>query len=210
MRVRRLPLVARIVLGVAVVAGYTALAVALFAGGDDASTPSGPEPVARNELERRVVALIESGPDGRATGGDVVDFRRPRVRRVRCEGTLLCEVHYAVGVPGTGRIFEQQAPILRAVLSKTGVTELRINVVRGGPRETGVPAKEEEETITDAPLLSTTCDRRTVTDAQLRDLPVKLLLLRLCKITETGEAGGRSSNPGKGSGGDGILETGKP
>jgi hypothetical protein len=207
-RVRALPKGVQLIGLLVLLAGYTAVAVAIFSGGGGESGPDGPEPVARTDLERRIGAIVEAAGDRRAVAGDRVDFRKPRLRRVRCEGTALCEVHYAVGVPGNGRILEQQAPMVREALTAAKVTQLRMTVVRGGPRETGVPPKREEETRVDTPLLHTDCDRRTVTDEELARISVRLLLLRLCKVRQRG--GAPSANPGKGAGGGGILETGRP
>src|SRR4051812_47854704 len=88
--------------------------------------------------------------------GDIKQFRTPQPGTIRCKGSI-CEVAYYMAVPGAGRILEQQAFMVKAIIGHLPVTKLQIDVVRGTPQGPNASAPAEEETDPGLPLLRTVC-----------------------------------------------------
>jgi hypothetical protein len=106
---------------------------------------------------------------------------------VSCGDGEACQVTYSVGLPGTGRILEDQRKIWARIFSDTKVQRLTLRVVRGfavGPR---TPLKPNEETQAGQPLLQTTCDRSKAGDIERVDWrhpDAALLFGRVCSLEE--------------------------
>ncbi len=182
-----------------VVAAYTVALVLLLGGGGgddgedvfeaDVRTTSERQPVTRTALERRVGRIVQRSGRPKAESTDVERFLRPYLRRVRCDGAPACDVVYASGLPGGGRILEDQQAMVRRIFTDTPVSRVRISTVRGGPRETGVPPKAGEETPVERLLVQTECDRSSIDDARLARLSALQLQMRLCRLGEADPAG---------------------
>lgn len=133
------------------------LVVILGNGGDDPKS----EQESRSPLERRIAALIQGSEVSAAEPGDVPAFRQPKVSGVNCVPDS-CAVAYAIGLPGAGRIRQDQGRFLDDVFGKTDVQRIRLRVYRNvvvGPQR---KLKPEEEAPAGTPLLDTTCDEAKV------------------------------------------------
>jgi len=181
-RFRNLPGPLQALVGLALIAGYTVAIVLVVSGGDGGDGPA--KPRERTALEQRVASAFDDVEDRTMATGDVADFRKPRLRDVMCDGTTSCAVVYAVGLPGTGRILEQQQPLAKRVLVQTGVARLTMTVVRGPKSETGVPLKSEEETSAETVLVRIMCDRRAVDAAALARMDPLTIQRELCRLEE--------------------------
>lgn len=183
-RFRRLPLPAQAAAWLALAAVYTVGLVVLIGGGDDAAPgerqqQARPEPL--SPLERQVKTAIDDVDVKVAEQYDVERFRKPIVRSVDCPQDDKCKVVYALGLPGRGRILEDQRPMVERIYRRTPVRRLTLQAVRD-VSAAGVPAKSSEETPSGAPLLTTECDasRRKDVDWSKRSGPQ--ILQNICRV----------------------------
>lgn len=137
---------------------YTAALVVIIGAGDG---EKGTQREARSPLERTVATLVERADVKVAEAGDVSAFRKPKVTGINCVPDS-CAVAYAIGLPGAGRIREDQTRFLDDVFGKTEVQRIRLRVYRNtvvGPQRN---LKKEEEAPAGTPLLDNTCDEAKV------------------------------------------------
>jgi hypothetical protein len=199
---------------------YTAGLVLLLGGGggsDDAKTPAETR-ADWSPTERRVATAVERNPVKVKERNDVARFRKPSVRRVECEDGG-CLVEYGTGVPGNGRIREDQQQMLARLFRDPSLDRLTLRVVRAAPRALGVALKPDEESPPGLFLLETTC-RRTEQTTQLDDPDVELPPIPATCETRINSAIGKAqrnagrqnpANPSSeagGNGAEGLLEGG--
>jgi hypothetical protein len=171
------------------VAAYSLVLVVLLAGGggDDERTVGVPDrPKARpmTAQEREISRLLESAGIASPTDStDVQRFRRPRVRSVACSGTgcETIEVTYSVGLPGRGRILQDQRRMWEQLFRRTDVVKGTMTVTRD-MGAAGVPPKPGEETPTGAPLLTTRCDRSKRPNVDWGSAKGAQILYNICEI----------------------------
>jgi hypothetical protein len=137
-------------------------------------------------LERRVASLVESGSVKAPEAEDVAAFRRPEVATVRCDDGS-CSLVYTTGLPGFGRVLEDQTKAFARIFRATDVTRMTMRVVRGARVVPGRAAKRQEETIPGTALAETTCDRSD--DARLKAVDwstpdATRLLAQVCDVRE--------------------------
>lgn len=161
--------------------------VAVLGGDDEAAGPAGARQ-APSALERQVAALIQSADVRAAELGDVEAFRRPRVTEVECADGA-CAVAYVIGLPGAGRIREDQATFLAPLFDRTDVQRIRLRVFRNVVVGPDRRLKAEEETPAGTPLLDTTCDRAGAGDVDWRGADAVAVLDRLCRTTRFSPSG---------------------
>lgn len=143
-------------------------------GGDARARPLSP-------FERKVSRLVEgTKPKAAEEPRDVVSFRQAHVRSVRCKERR-CDIVYAVGLPGTGRILEDQRRMWERLFTRTSVLEASMTVTRDAAAG-GVPAKAGEETPTGAPLVRTTCDRSKRRNVKWRSARGAEILASICEV----------------------------
>jgi hypothetical protein len=131
--------------------------LAVLGGGGSGDGPAGAARSA-SPLERRVAGYVRGVRVKEVPGEDVRAFRQPQVQSVRCRERS-CAVGYVIGLPGAGRIREDQNRILRPLFAETDVQRIRLRVWRNvvvGPRRR---LKDQEESGAGTALLDTTCDR---------------------------------------------------
>ncbi|HEX2086986.1 MAG TPA: hypothetical protein VHF89_14995 [Solirubrobacteraceae bacterium] len=186
-RFRRLPGILQAATWLALVAAYSVLLFALLGGGDDepatVGTPQQPKARPLTAQEREVAALVAGAPVGRGLPreqNDVEAFRRPRVKSVTCE-ELECEIVYSVGLPGRGRLLNDQRAIWERLFRRTPIVKATITIVRD-TAAAGVPAKANEETAPGAPMLRTTCDRSGQRDVDWASARGAQILVNICEI----------------------------
>jgi hypothetical protein len=156
--------------------------VVLLGGGGDAA-PGGQQAKPRplTPLERQVKSAIDDVDVKVAEQYDVERFRKPIVRSVECKTEQACVVVYALGLPGRGRILEDQRPMLERIYRRTPVAKLTVQVVRDASAA-GVPPKEGEETPSGAPMLTTECDRSTRPDVDWKKRSGAQILQNICTV----------------------------
>jgi len=187
---------AQVGIAVLVVTLYSAalagVIIAVTGGGSDA--PAKPAVHKATALELRIRnALVKAGTV-QFEEGDVTQFRTPSSTRIRCKGSA-CNISYLIAVPGAGRILEQQAFMVRAVLGKLPVTRLQIDVVRGLPTGPAASAAKEEETNPGLPLLRTTCSWQPGTNASTDPF---VLMSKACTSQRPGNTGAYQAATGGG------------
>ena len=135
-----------------------------------------------SSFEKRVAAMVE-GVDikGVEEQYDVPEFRRPHNARARCSDTH-CDVRYSVGLPGRGRILEDQRRMWSAIFSETEVERVKMEVVRNA-ETAGVPPKADEETASGAVIMTTTCDRSTRPGVDWTKRSGLQILVDICEVT---------------------------
>jgi hypothetical protein len=168
---RRAPKRTALIVVVALLSGLLAagaLVAVLGGDGDEdgprvATRPTGTAPAgagpgeplpAGDELERRVARSAVTARAGQRETGDVADVREARILGVECARGG-CEVDYTVGVPGAGRIREQQARMLARIYDEPGIRRVVLRVSRRNSRD---PASQPEPTPVGAPIGVTRCD----------------------------------------------------
>lgn len=181
-RFRRLPLPTQAAAWIGLAAAYTVGLVVLIGGGDDA-VPGGQtrKPPPLSPLERQVNAAINTVDVKAEERTDVARFRKPVVRTVDCPADDRCEVLYAVGLPGRGRILEDQVPIIQRVYRRTTVKRLKLHVVRDAAAA-GVPPRSGEETPSGAPLLTTDCDASRRKDVDWSKRTGEQIVQKICDV----------------------------
>jgi hypothetical protein len=205
-----------------VVCAYTVGLVLLLGGGggdDDEPRTIGEIRASWSAKERSVAATIERNPAKAPEQGDVVKFRKPAVRKVDCDGDA-CRIEYGTGVPGNGRIREDQQQMLARLFRDPSLNEVTLRVVRAAPQSLGVRLKPDEETAPGVFLLETRC-RRTRESTRLEDPQVGLPSIpATCttninsRIGQQQRDAGRQAPPNPSSapdagGGEGVLEGGR-
>jgi len=185
-RFRRLPVGVQAGIALAIVSVYTAGLVLLVGGGGDggdgkAAAPR-PEPVAQSALDREVLDALQSAKGAKLPKeqNDVPRFRRAVIRRVRCR-ELTCDVVYAVGLPGQGRILQDQRQMWERLFAGTDVVKATLTVTRD-TAAAGVPPKKGEETPAGAPMLATTCDRSKHPDVKWASVSGAQILQSICEV----------------------------
>jgi hypothetical protein len=156
----------------AIAAVYTVGLVVLLGGGSG-DEASGDPRASWSAREKRIARAIEMPPTKDREIGDVPAFRKPVVDKVDCEDSS-CSIVYASGLPGNGRIVEDQQPILARLYADEELDRLTIRVVRATSVGPGTAAKPAEEAPPGIMLLETRCVRsekaKSLPDEQL-DLP---------------------------------------
>lgn len=182
---RRRPVAVQAAAWILLAAAYSVGLVALIGTGDDDASPrtsSAPRERPMSSFEQRVASIVEDVEiKGVEEQYDVPEFRKPRDARARCTDTE-CEIRYAVGLPGRGRILEDQRPIWASLFSETDVERATIEVVRDAAAA-GVPPKEGEETASGAAIMTTTCDRSRKPGVDWGDRSGLQILMEICEIT---------------------------
>jgi hypothetical protein len=195
-----LAIAAAVTLGVAVAVAVVAL------GGDDdgprtatrvtGTAPAGAGPgdplPPGDPLERRIAAVVAGAGSEQREGGDVAGVREARVLGVECAGRR-CVVDYTVGVPGIGRIREQQARMLERIYDEP---QIRVVVLRAGRRNSRDPVDQQEETPIGAEIAVTTCDRDRQPRVDWARRSGFEILGRICRV-----AGEQREGPLPGGGG---------
>lgn len=165
-RFRALPGSAQAAAWVGLAAVYTVALVLILGGGDSDDGGAG-QPVAGAEgkpakpldpKERKVAEKVEGVKVKVAEQNDVPEFRRPDVQSVECKDGR-CTIEYTSGLPGRGRIFEDQQQMLAEIFADDEVDEVVMRVYRAGAVGRDTPAKANEETMPGSPILITECKR---------------------------------------------------
>ncbi|HEX8083700.1 MAG TPA: hypothetical protein VF529_05365 [Solirubrobacteraceae bacterium] len=183
-RFRRLPGILQAAAWLALVAAYSSvLVLVLGGGGDDGRGPTRAAKRPLTPLEREVFDALRGVEAGRPVGEptDVARFRAAVFRRVVCRKTA-CVVDYTVGVPGRGRLLEDQRPMIERVFRRTDVLRVTFNVVRD-MSAAGVPPKRGEEAANGRPLLTTVCDRSDAPDVDWSSARGAAILQNLCDVS---------------------------
>lgn len=188
-RFRRLPVGVQGGVAAAIVAFYTVVLVLLVGGGGDGADGGGqaaaarPEPVAQSALDRRVLDALQDAKGAKLPKeqNDVPAFRRAVVRRVRCEDRT-CNIVYAVGLPGQGRILQDQRHMWERLFSETDVVKATMTVTRDTAAAGVPPNPKGEETPSGAPLLATMCDRSKHPDVKWASATGAQILQSICKV----------------------------
>jgi len=186
-RFRRLPAVAQAAAWLALVAAYSLLMVVLLTGGEEERTVGVPGTGKARPMtaeEQRVARLLERAhaPVPGQEPTDVPRFRRPHIRTVTCrDGCRQIEVLYSVGLPGRGRILQDQRPMWEVLFSRTPVVKGTMTVTRD-TAAAGVPPKRGEETPAGAPLLTTRCDRSTRPNVDWGSVAGAKILHNICEV----------------------------
>lgn len=187
-RFRRLPGILQAATWLTLVAAYSVVLFVVLAGGGGEDEPEsvGTPQVKTRPLtaqEREIAALVSGAPVGQGLPReqfDVEAYRRPHVRSVTCKERE-CEIVYAVGLPGRGRLLSDQRPILERIFSRTPIVKTTITVVRDAAAA-GVPPKANEETVSGAPMLRTTCDRSKHRDVDWKSARGAQILTNICEV----------------------------
>jgi hypothetical protein len=179
-RFRRLPGILQATAWIAIVAVYSVGLVLVLSGGDDEPTVRGKRPL--TSLERKVFDALQGVKAGRpaAEPTDNSRFRAATIRRVVCTETA-CRIDYSVGLPGRGRILEDQRPMIRRLFADTAIVRAEFNVVRD-IAAAGVPAKQGEEAANGMPLLTTRCDRSGAPDVDWQSARGAQILHNVCEV----------------------------
>ena len=165
-RFRALPAGTQAAAWIGVAAVYTVALVLILGGGGSDDEAGGGGQEASQEApakpmdagERKIAEEVEGAKVKVAEPTDVGEFRQPEVRSVDCEDGA-CTIEYTSGLPGRGRIFEDQQQILARIFEDDSIDEVTIKVYRGGTVGPGTPAKKNEETAPGTPILVTQCKR---------------------------------------------------
>ena len=121
---------------------YTVALVLIVGGGGDEK--GGAQPVAGagtttakplDPEEKKVAEKVEGAKVKVAESSDVAAYRKPNVQSVECKDGK-CTIVYTSGLPGRGRIFEDQQRMLAEIFEDEAVDEV---VLRGLPRRRGRP-----------------------------------------------------------------------
>jgi hypothetical protein len=186
-RFRRLPGILQAATWLALVAAYSLLMVVVLTGGDEGTpevgTPDRPKARPFTAQEREISALIAAAPVGGRLPrekNDVQAFRRPFVQSVSCKDEE-CDIVYALGLPGRGRILLDQRAILERIFGRTPIQKVTITVTRDADAA-GVPPKPGEETPQGAPMLRTVCDRSGLRDVDWSSAKGAQILANVCEI----------------------------
>ncbi len=163
-RFRALPAATQAATWIGLAAVYTVALVLILGGGSDdgggGGEPAPGAPQAQRQLdpeERKVAQIVEKTKVKVAEPNDVAAFRQPNVQDVRCEGA--CTVEYTTGLPGRGRIFEDQQQMIAGIFADESVNKLTLRVFRAASVGPKTPAKPTEETTPGSPILITECIR---------------------------------------------------
>ncbi|MDQ3739370.1 MAG: hypothetical protein M3389_00370, partial [Actinomycetota bacterium] len=162
------------------------MVLVLTGGGDDSPTVGTPDRAKARPMtaeERKVSALVTGAPVGKGLPrevNDVPDFRRPRIRSVTCREDA-CDIVYSLGLPGRGRILQDQQPMWRRLFSETDIQKATMTVVRD-QEAAGVPPKANEEVVTGAPMLRTACDRSKHPNVDWKSATGAQILVNICQI----------------------------
>ena len=181
---RRRPVAVQAAAWILLAAAYSVGLMVLIGGGDEESptSASSPPPREMSSFEKRVSSMVEGVEiKGVEEQYDVPDFRKPRNATARCTQTE-CDIRYAVGLPGRGRILEDQRPMWSKLFSETDVQRATMEVVRNA-EAAGVPPKAEEETASGAVIMTTTCDRSRKPDVDWTKRSGLQILMDICEIT---------------------------
>ena len=161
-RFRRLPIAAQAAAWLLLAGVYTGVLIVVFAGGNgesEATPPGGVQRASeRSELEARVAGFVTAVKPKVAEDTDVAEFRKPRLRSVEC-GDDACTIAYHSGLPGEGRILEDQRQVWERIFRETELRRATVRVYRAASVGAGTQAKAEEETEPGRLLVETTCDR---------------------------------------------------
>lgn len=168
-------------------AAYTFGLVALLGGGDDEKSGV-PAQRQMTPFEKRIAGLVAGVDIDRGEPGDVADFRRPRNVSARCVGSSECTIQYSIGLPGRGRILQDQRMMWQRLFSETNVQKATMRVLRD-QIAAGVPPKEGEETVTGALMLTTTCDRTRRPNVDWSRRSGLRILDRVCRAEFAGQGG---------------------
>jgi hypothetical protein len=165
--------------------------------------------------ERRIADEVESVEVKVVEPNDVAAFRKPNVQKVACEGAR-CTIDYTSGLPGRGRIFEDQQQMLAAIFEDDAVDEVTLRVFRASTVGPNTPAKATEETLPGSPILITECVRirraqRAEAGQEARVPPVPAECRSVPLSQGANQANSEAPREGAGnsaSGGPGILDGG--
>jgi len=164
-RFRALPGAAQAAAWLGLAAIYTVALVLILGGGDDGGGGSGPAPGTPEAVQRRldpkeraVAQQVEGAKIKVAEPTDVADFRKPHVQNVECKESA-CVVEYTSGLPGRGRIFEDQQQMLAKIFEDESIDAVTLRVFRAGTVGANTPPKATEETSPGSPILITECKR---------------------------------------------------
>ena len=188
-RFRRLPPIAQALIGLVLVTAYSIALIGLVGNGGDEGKPK-PRPLTAQE--RRVAKIVGDAGIRQLDITDVNDFRRARVRTVKCTGDL-CEIVYAVGVPGGGRLRVQQIDMLQPLYREQGLRRVKLIAYRDTTVGAQRPLKPEEETGGGALLAETTCDAGRRPDVDWSTRTGGSIFSAICKFK-----GGAGRLPGAG------------
>jgi len=79
-----------------------------FGGDDDSENRAAPAQRKMTPFEKKVAGIVSGVDIARGETGDVPGFRTPRKVSVRGVGATECEIQYSIGLPGRGRILQDQ------------------------------------------------------------------------------------------------------
>lgn len=181
---RRRPVAVQAAAWILLAAAYSVGLMALIGGGDDDSSrsASSPPPREMTSFEKRVASMVEDVKiKGVEEQYDVPEFRQPRDATARCTPAE-CRIRYAVGLPGRGRILEDQRPMWSRIFSETEVQRVTMEVVRNA-EAAGVPPKAEEETASGAIIMTTSCDRSGESGVDWTKRSGLQILMDICEVT---------------------------
>jgi hypothetical protein len=196
-RFRALPAAAQAAAWLGLAAAYTVALVLILGGGGDAPAPGAPQAV-RTRLdarERKVADDVEGAKVKVVEPNDVADFRRPHVQKVDCSDEQ-CTVEYTSGLPGRGRIFEDQQQMLARIFDDESIDLVTLRVFRAAAVGANTPAKATEETSPGSPILVTQCRRAATATRAPAGSNVKVPPVpATCKAIPFSQ-GGNNANPG--------------
>lgn len=172
-------------------AAYSLALVALVSDDDDerrtAETTQQAPPRQMTGLERRVTSLVSAVRPKSGEAGDVRGFREPLQPAVRC-ARRSCEIRYVVGLPGRGRLLEDQRQLWERLFRETDVTRATVEVLRDHAAA-GVPPRQDEETRSGQAIMTTTCDQAKSPNVDWAKRSGTQILERICVVSY--DAGGR-------------------
>ena len=144
--------------------------------------------------ERRIASFI-TGVDVKVEeDNDVRAFRAPRQALVRCPSAKVCDIEYAVGLPGRGRLLEDQRQLWEKLFERTGVERATVRV-RRNQAAAGVPPKKGEEVASGAVIMITTCDRNKRPDVNWGRRTGAEIIANLCEVSYGGGGSVRQQEP---------------
>ena len=176
---------------------YTFVLVALV-GGDDGDTEGPSRESAKprrpmSQLERQVASIVTGVDVKTEEPTDVRGYRAPRQPSVRCAKNR-CDITYSVGLPGRGRILEDQRQIWERLFAETPVRRATMNVVRD-QAAAGVPPKPDEEVASGAAIMVTVCDQGKRPDVDWSRRDGVEILANICAVSYEAGGGARRQEP---------------
>jgi hypothetical protein len=217
-RFRALPAATQAAAWLGLAVAYTLVLVLLLGGDGDGNGGAGSPQATRapmDEGEREIAEQVESVDVKVAEPNDVAAFRKPDVRSVECEDGR-CTIDYMSGLPGRGRIFEDQQQMLAGIFAEDSIDEVTLRVFRASSVGPNTPAKATEETMPGSPILITECARTgraeradAGKDARVPRVPAECRSVPLSQGANQGNsAAPREGRGNSANGGPGILDGG--